>query len=154
MKKIILLIASIFISGCASNYLEPSIKNTFIDFRTSESLGRDSNQLYQIRSENTCRETKGFGNAANLLSLFGHKSSKIVAVRPNERAFLITENSTGTATYKSICTINFSFIPEEGKTYIIQGEQINDKCGLTIYDTTNKKQPDSLIIYNTQDNCK
>lgn len=154
MRKIFLLMASTLISGCASNYLEPNTKTTFVDFRTSESLGRDSNQLYQIRSDNTCQEAEGFGNAANLLSIFGHKSSKTVAIRPNERAFIIAKNTSGTATSESICAINFSFIPEEGKTYTIQGEQINGKCGLTIYDTTNKQQPESLIIYNTQNTCQ
>lgn len=134
MKIIYICLLMTLLTGCSMGYnleKEGNVKATIV---MADELQETSNNFYHLYPQNSCRNEKDYGLAANMNTAFGGRD-RVVYLRPNKRVFILADSKihSGQMTYN--CTNYVSFLPKSGKEYLLKQSVKLTNCDLRISDT-------------------
>jgi len=152
-----LVISSIlFFTGCSSAYKQPENGGATVTFKMAEDLTSNANQFYSIYPGESCEKQEGYGEAANMMKLFGMGGlDKDVIVPQDTPIFILAEINThtgGSTVYSRSCRNFVKFIPKSGGHYSVQ--QVKNCKGVRVLSKSSNKEPESVEVLKIPVNCK
>ena len=154
MRTIICIILSVALSACATKYSKPPTGIQYATITiTGNASGITTSTLFVACKEEICTNSKG----GDWLAVFNwankEKVTAYVAARERIRIKAFAANNlTGVSSYGSqsfthgsLCTNEFSFVPEPDHNYSLSQELTSTYCRIKIIDSRTGQLPGSFM---------